>query len=152
MSRTTQTSFRPDNILDATEMFHRYCELPEGEWPKSGDPKLLQGAFDDLRALRIRLIREEFTEYVDGEDKDDLAEIVDGLLDIIVVAWGTLISYIGPKAAKACAREVFTSNLSKVDGSLGPIIRRDSDGKILKPEGWQGPRIQEILEKWMAIA
>lgn len=48
------------------------------------------------RKLRLSLLDEEFTEYVErGEEQDNLVEIVDGLLDIIVVAYGSLLAYEG---------------------------------------------------------
>lgn len=91
----------------------------------------------DLRELRQELLDEEYTEYEDAEMDDDLVETVDGLLDIIVVAWGTLLAYVGEDKALAAAREVVRSNLDKVkDG----VNRRD-DGKILKPAGWTPPDI-----------
>lgn len=99
----------------------------------------------DSRKLRRNLINEEITEYFDGEDQGNLVEIVDGLLDIIVIAWGTLLAYVGEDKANAAAAEVVRSNLSKVDGSLGPIVRRE-DGKLLKPEGWTPPDIKGAIE------
>lgn len=48
------------------------------------------------RQLRLKLLDEEFTEYIErGEDEDNLVEIVDGLLDIIVVAYGSILAYEG---------------------------------------------------------
>ena len=72
------------NLLDDTEKFMKY-----GKQLDSVD------FGDEMRMLRIRLLEEEFEEYINAEDRDDLVEIVDGLLDVIVIAWGTLLSYIG---------------------------------------------------------
>jgi hypothetical protein len=127
------------NLLDGTQYFmelagqirHPILE-PGSNWT------------DTDRVLRQDLLREEFKEYWCAEMDEDHVEIVDGLLDIIVIAWGTLLNYIGPEKAEAAAAEVVRSNLSKVDGSLGPIIRRD-DGKVLKPEGWTPPDIEGVL-------
>lgn len=98
----------------------------------------------ELRELRQRLLREEFLEYLQGEDDGDIIQIVDGCLDVIVIAWGTLLAYVGEEKANKAAAEVVRSNLSKVDGSLGPIKRR-VDGKLLKPSGWLPPNIEEAL-------
>ena len=92
------------------------------------------------RAFRRDLLLSGVKEYTDALEADDLIETVDGLLDVIVVAWGTLVELVGVTAAKDAAAEVVRSNLSKVDGSLGPIQFRE-DGKILKPEGWTPPDI-----------
>lgn len=95
------------------------------------EPKL---PLDPERQLRIRLLREEFEEYLVGEDRDDIVEIADALADIIYIACGTAVSY-GIPLDRVFA-EVHRSNMAKlVDGK--PIRR--GDGKILKPEGWTPP-------------
>lgn len=65
---------------------------------------------------------------------------------MIVIAWGTLLTYVGEQCAIEVLREVWMSNLSKVDGSLGEIVRRE-DGKLLKPEGWTPPDIAGVLRR-----
>lgn len=123
------------NLLDDTEKFMKYGK------------QLDNASFDDeIRVLRIRLLEEEFEEYINAEDRDDLVEVIDGLLDIIVIAWGTLLSYVGPKAAKAAAMEVARSNLEKVIGEGLPLFRED--GKIIKPEGWRPPQIADVLTEF----
>lgn len=126
------------NLLDATQKF-----MEEGQqlntvvFPETYE--------DPLRQLRRVLLDEEYySEYLAAESDNNLVEIVDGLLDIIVIAWGTLLTYVGPDKAKACAAEVAWSNLSKVIGPGLPIFRED--GKIMKPPGWVGPNIAAILE------
>ena len=95
------------------------------------EPKL---PLDPERQLRIRLLREEFEEYLVGEDRDDIVEIADALADIIYIACGTAVSY-GIPLDRVFA-EVHRSNMAKlVDGK--PIRRED--GKVLKPEGWTPP-------------
>ncbi|AEK07531.1 hypothetical protein SEND513_87 [Mycobacterium phage Send513] len=135
------------NLLEATAQFHKLAEVPIDQWigTESGEGMISYAELQQLRSLRKDLLREEVKEYFDAEDGNDLIEIVDGLLDIIVIAWGTLLSYVGEDRARLAAHEVARSNLSKVDGSLGPIVRR-TDGKILKPEGWTGPDILGALQ------
>lgn len=130
----------PNNILDATEEFMRQAgqlhqpliDIVDDTFPH-----------DDLRHLRLKLMVEEWSEYIHAEHDNDLIETVDGLLDIIVIAWGTLLAYVGPERAKAAAGEVARSNLDKVNRPGLPIFRED--GKILKPEGWQPPDITGAL-------
>lgn len=101
---------------------------------------------DGLRELRQRMLvgpEGEVQEYIDGEDNDDLVEVVDGLLDTIVIAWGTLLAYIGEDKAKAAAAEVVRTNLAKVIGPGLPIFRED--GKVIKPEGWTPPDIAKAI-------
>ncbi len=105
--------------------------------PRYGDP---------ARVFRRELLESEYREYTDdGEELNDPIEVADGLLDIIVVAWGSLLSYFGPDKARAMADEVTRSNLDKINGKHGPTIKR-GDGKILKPEGWVGPQLRKIIE------
>lgn len=139
------------NLLDATTEFHTLADLPTGEWLTAdnencfnGGLPMTQNSFDDLRALRRKLLQEEVQETLDAEEVDDIVEIVDGLCDIIVIAWGTLLAYVGKEMAEAAATQVAISNLSKVDGTLGEIVRRE-DGKLLKPEGWEPPDIKGVL-------
>lgn len=92
------------------------------------------------RLLRRKLIAEEFGEYADAENDNDLTEIADALADIIYIACGTAVSY-GIPLDKVFA-EVHRSNMAKlVDGK--PIYRED--GKVMKPESWTPPNIKGII-------
>jgi predicted HAD superfamily Cof-like phosphohydrolase len=94
-------------------------------------PKL---PMDDERLLRMRLLEEEYNEYIEAEVTNNIVEIADALADIIYIACGTAVSY-GIPLDRVFA-EVHRSNMAKlVDGK--PIRRED--GKILKPEGWTPP-------------
>ena len=92
------------------------------------------------RALRMKLLQEEFDEYNEGEYNNDLENIAKELADIIYIVCGTAVSYGIP--LDKVFDEVHRSNMAKlVDGKP---IRRD-DGKILKPEGWTPPDVKKIL-------
>lgn len=107
----------------------------------------------ELRQLRRKLMagvgEGEVGEYLDAELNNDIVEIVDGLLDIMVIAWGTLLTYVGPEVASLCAYEVARSNLDKIveDGNGNATVIKRPDGKILKPKGWVGPEIEGILKR-----
>jgi predicted HAD superfamily Cof-like phosphohydrolase len=97
-------------------------------------------ASKEERELRMRLLREEYEEYVDAEKDNDLVEIADALADLIYIACGTAVSY-GIPLDKVFA-EVHRSNMAKlVDGK--PLKRED--GKVIKPEGWTPPDIVSVL-------
>ena len=96
--------------------------------------------FAPERLLRVRLLREEFNEYIEAENENDIVEIADALADIIYIACGTAVSYGIP--LDKVFDEVHRSNMAKlVDGK--PIRRED--GKVLKPEGWTPPDIKSVL-------
>lgn len=93
------------------------------------------------RDLRISLLEEEFKEYLQAEEKNDIVEIADALADIIYIACGTAVSYGIP--LDKVFNEVHRSNMAKlVDGK--PIYRED--GKVLKPDGWTPPDIERCLK------
>lgn len=93
------------------------------------------------RALRMKLLAEEMYEYTVAENGNDLVEIADALADIIYIACGTAVSYGIP--LDKVFDEVHRSNMAKlVDGK--PIYR--ADGKVMKPEGWQPPNIEQFLD------
>lgn len=132
--------FKYNNILGATELFMSKGGQQFDMWRNTKMSEL-----GELRDLRIKLLTEEMSEYLAAEGHNDLVEIVDGLLDVIVIAWGTLLSYVGPSIAREAAHEVFASNLAKVIGEGLPKYRED--GKIMKPEGWEPPDIAAVIFK-----
>lgn len=77
----------------------------------------------------------------------DDTEIADGYADIIYAAMTGLLNLAGREKAEQIFQAVVDANSSKVDGSLGPV-RRDENGKILKPAGFVPPneKIKQILE------
>jgi predicted HAD superfamily Cof-like phosphohydrolase len=46
---------------------------------------------------------------------------------------------------------VHGANMAKKDPASGKFIRRDSDGKILKPEGWKAPDIVAEIKRQMTL-
>lgn len=94
------------------------------------------------RNLRIKLLMEEFHEYIDAEMDSDMVEISDALGDMIVIIIGTALSYGIP--LDKIWNEIHKSNMAKIDEDTGKVIRRD-DGKVIKPESWTPPDIQGIL-------
>lgn len=95
-------------------------------------------------ALYLNLIKEETKELAEAEKINDKVEILDALIDIIVVSCGALHS-LGVDADGAW-KEVMRSNFDKVDPRSGRVKKRD-DGKILKPDNWEPPRLKNFVEK-----
>ena len=93
---------------------------------------------EDRRDLRLRLIREEYSETFNAMVADDIVEIADGIADLIYVLLGTAIEY--GIDMEPVFKEVHRSNMEKIPGNFRP------DGKILKPEGWQPPRIGQLAK------
>ena len=93
-------------------------------------------------SLYLRLISEEVSELAKATEDNDPVEIFDAILDIIVVCIGAGHSLGLPM--QAGWDEVVRSNMSKVDPVTG-LVRRREDGKILKPEGWTPPALDNLI-------
>lgn len=91
----------------------------------------------ELLKLRLRMLNEEHTETMNAYLQGDAEEVVDGLIDLIVIAAGTL-DIFGVDADKAWD-EVHRANMSKQvgvkPGRPNPLGLPD----LLKPGGWKGP-------------
>jgi predicted HAD superfamily Cof-like phosphohydrolase len=95
-------------------------------------------------ALYRDLIKEEHQELLDAVWNNDSVEQLDALIDILVVTVGAIHS-MGADAEGAW-NEVMRTNMAKVDPRTGKVTRRE-DGKVLKPEGWEPPRLQRFIRE-----
>lgn len=96
----------------------------------------------ELRALRERLIQEEFDEFKEALDEEDPEQICKEGLDLLYVVLGTLITYGVPITEGF--KEVHRSNMSKLGPDGKPIYRED--GKVLKSELYSPANLQPIIE------
>jgi predicted HAD superfamily Cof-like phosphohydrolase len=108
------------------EAFHRALALPIGESPTIRRAE-----------LRAALIEEEAREAVSAIRRGDLIDAIDGLCDLIYVAYGAATEF-GVDLAPFWD-EVHRSNIAKRGGPI-----RD-DGKLLKPPNWTPPDIAGVL-------
>lgn len=126
----------PTDVFDDVAAFMRIgqpdkiAELPE-------NPN------EETRTLCENLVREEFTELLYAMERDTPTEVADGIADLVYVAIFTAHCY-GIPIAKVWD-EVQRTNMAKFPD--GEVLRRESDGKIMKPEGWEPPNIAAILNR-----
>lgn len=113
--------------------FHQKFDCTIGETPAIRD-----------QILAADLIYEESIETIDALERGDIVEAIDGLCDLIYVAFGAAIR-LGIDLDPFFV-EVHRSNMDKTGGDTR------ADGKILKPAGWQAPKIFEILAHQTAQA
>jgi predicted HAD superfamily Cof-like phosphohydrolase len=73
----------------------------------------------------------------DGQARPDLVEAIDGCIDLLVIAYGTLED-IGVDA-EPFFDEVMRANMAKKNGPVR------ADGKLQKPPGWTPPDIAGVL-------
>jgi predicted HAD superfamily Cof-like phosphohydrolase len=88
------------------------------------------------------LIDEEVAELKEASESQDRVEQLDALIDILVVTAGALHS-LGVNAEGAW-KEVMRSNFDKIDSITGRVKKRE-DGKVLKPENWEPPRLAKFV-------
>ena len=78
----------------------------------------------------------------DAINNDDKVEQLDALIDILVVTIGAIHS-MGALGEDAW-NEVMRTNFAKIDSETGKVRKRE-DGKVLKPEGWKSPELEQYL-------
>tara|TARA_A100001015_G_scaffold79490_1_gene88195 strand:- start:9307 stop:9720 length:414 start_codon:yes stop_codon:yes gene_type:complete len=119
-----------DWVKDINEMQSKY---QTHDWIKNADLNQLK-AF--LR-FRVDFLEEELTETRNAQKVIDSEEIVDGLVDLCVVAIGTLDAF-GVDPYKAWD-SVLEANMAKEpgvkEGRPNPLGLPD----LMKPEGWTAP-------------
>ena len=102
------------------------------------------GMNDEQFKMYANLITEEYDELRVAIANKDAVETLDALVDILVVTIGAINS-MGADGEGAW-REVMATNFAKIDRQLGKVRRRE-DGKVLKPEGWEPPKLQNFLKR-----
>lgn len=118
------------SLKEFEKVFCRHEEPDECKFPER-----------EIRELRIKLLKEEYEEYLAAETNNDMVEVADAMADMIYIIAGTAVRY-GVKLDLIFG-EVHRSNMEKI-WSDGKVHHRD-DGKVLKPPSWQPPNIARIL-------
>ena len=103
------------------------------EWISHATPFQLKKYLE----FRLAFIKEEYDETREALIMEDAEEIVDGLIDICVVAIGTLDA-MGVNAHKAWD-EIFKANMNKEVGIKKERPNPLGLPDLIKPEGWVNP-------------
>lgn len=123
------------SLLNDVRAFHEACDVPVAT--SVGFPSR------ERVELRQRLLREEYLEWLHAVSERDMVEVADALADMVYIIAGTALEFGIP--LDRVWDEVQRSNMAKVDPVSGKVTKRP-DGKVTKPQGWEGPRIGEVLE------
>jgi|TARA_R110000851_G_scaffold15076_1_gene50292 hypothetical protein len=118
-----------DWVKDIAEMHDKYGVQT---WVANNPEKLEQ-----LLHFRIAFLQEEYNETFKAAGEKDPEEIVDGLIDLCVVAIGTLDA-MGVDPYKAWD-EVHKANMAKEVGVKESRPNPLGLPDLIKPEGWQAP-------------
>lgn len=120
-------------LLEQVREFHQAFDVPILNKPRFPD--------EERRKLRYRILKEEFEEYVQGENADDFEEVADALGDMAYIIAGTALEYGIPLDRVLDA--IHRANMAKLGPDGKPIKR--ADGKVIKPDGWKPPDIAAAL-------
>ena len=118
-----------DFVTDIKNMHHKY---KVHDWIDANPDKLQQ-----LMRLRIRMLNEEFSETLDAYLMQDSEEMIDGLIDLIVIAIGTLD--IAGVDVNAAWNQVLTANMAKEVGVKPGRPNTLGLPDLRKPTGWKPP-------------
>jgi NTP pyrophosphatase (non-canonical NTP hydrolase) len=102
------------------------------QWVSDNPEKLEQ-----LLHFRISFLKEEYEETFKAVEEKDPEEIVDGLIDLCVVAIGTLDAF-GIDSEKAW-NAVLKANMAKEVGVKETRPNPLGLPDLIKPEGWTAP-------------
>ena len=91
----------------------------------------------DYLKFRLDMVQEEVKETLDAFEAKDAQEVVDGLIDAIVFAIGTLDAF-NVDAYEAWAR-VHEANMAKEPGIKPERPNKYGFPDLIKPEGWVAP-------------
>jgi predicted HAD superfamily Cof-like phosphohydrolase len=92
--------------------------------------------------VRLDHLQEELDETIKAVNDDDLLEVIDGLIDLIYIASGTL-GMCGIKS-QLHWDEVQRANMTKERG----MTKRGHAYDVKKPEGWIAPNHLKILKNY----
>lgn len=115
---------------------------------------------------RTGWMKEEVSEFEQALFCSDLVGMVDAIADLLYFAFGTAVSLgidiepIFDEVQRANMTKFFDCASCKGEGDFSPSGRkcrlcdgkgkiaryRDSDSKLIKPDGWQPPNIQKVLD------
>lgn len=116
------------DMYNDVKTFIEACEQPKSE---------------ENAQLYHSLIVEEYNELEIAYHRVDRVEELDACMDLIWVTLG--YCYMNGWDVQGAWNEVARSNLSKINPETGKVIKRE-DGKVLKPEGWTPPSLEQFTK------
>ena len=125
-----------DWVRDISDMHKKFGVH---EWVrKNKDNKELMKKFLDFR---LKFLEEELNETISAVKEGDAEEVVDGLIDLCVVAIGTLDSF--EAMSYQAWNSVHKANMSKEPGVKESRPNPLGLPDLIKPKDWKGPEHSE---------
>lgn len=121
-----------DWVEDIYKMHEKYGVH---EWMENNEDN-----FDEFLEFRLKFLEEELNETTKAWKNCDSEEVIDGLIDLCVVAIGTLDAF-GIDSHKAW-NAVLEANMNKNVGVKKERPNPLGLPDLIKPEGWKAPSHQ----------
>ena len=119
-----------DWVKDIEEMHEKYGVH---EWVDNATPEQLA----KFMQFRLAFLQEELNETQDAFEAGDAKEMVDGLIDLCVIAIGTLDAFNAD--AHGSWQEVLRANMAKEVGIKASRPNPLGLPDLVKPHDWIGP-------------
>lgn len=133
------------NFDDVGE-FHRKFDLEyvrEAHPDHDASPRPVS---QELFEFRRDFMREELDEFIEAWETGDVVKQFDSLLDLAYVVFGTAHVFGFPW--EEGWSEVQRANMTKTRATTGMVgPRGNAEFDVIKPPGWQPPRIAEVLKR-----
>jgi predicted HAD superfamily Cof-like phosphohydrolase len=122
--------------------FHEKFDLPNVTHARVSGP---MGMPADLFQFRLKFLKEELDEFQASMEYGDTAGAFDALIDLVYVAMGTahLLGFPWQEGWDL----VQAANMAKERATSETASERGGTWDIVKPEGWQPPDIEGLLQK-----
>jgi len=124
-----------NKMLEMVADFMKVCDQEVQSEPCNVD--------DNTTSLRYYLLSEENKEYMVAAIQKNKVEILDALVDIAYVLFGTINAHGMQKEFVEGFRIVHENNMTKVQED-GKVLK-DASGKVLKPEGYKKVDLRNLL-------
>jgi len=122
-----------DRWFKDMQVMHTNYQVTEWIRKNKHDKELMRKFLE----FRIKFLEEELNETKAAFENNDPEEIVDGLIDLCVIAIGTLDAF-NVDSEKAW-NEVYKANLAKTPGVKESRPNPLGLPDLIKPDGWEAP-------------
>lgn len=124
-----------DWVYDISHMHRKYGV---NDWvKKTVDQEKRYDKLEEFLEFRMKFLDEELAETKAAIISGDAAEVVDGLIDLCVIAIGTLDAF--DVDARAAWNRVYKANIEKEVGVKESRPNPLGLPDLIKPDGWTAP-------------
>jgi len=109
------------------------------------EPMKKEALDNDLATFRFAFMSEELDEWATADADRDLHGCLDGMIDLVYVALGTLVMHGFTEAEMREAwRRVHEANMKKMRATSPGDSKRKTTYDVIKPRGWVPPDLSDL--------